>query len=172
MARGIHRPVLTNGSAVTPAIAACPAPPIRAGDRFIVPFVRVVDGDTIKVNWHGEETSVRMLGIDTPERGQPGYREATRHLRKMIGPATMVQIEFETGRPRRDRYGRLLAYVWLDGKNLNVEQVRAGHSRFITRYGRGKHAEEFERAERQEPCRPKGQEAPTSIGTASPSRVR
>ena len=172
MARGIHHPVPVKEPAVTPAIATCPAQRLRAGDRFIVPFVRVVDGDTIKVNWHGEETSVRMLGIDTPERGHPGYREATRHLRKMIGPATEVQIEFETGRPQRDRYSRLLAYVWLGGKNLNVEQVRAGHSRFITRYGRGKHAEEFERAERRGLRRPKGQEAPTSTGTASPSRVR
>jgi len=156
MAHGVHSPVPSKEPAVAPTIAACPASRLRAGDRFIVPFVRVVDGDTIKVKWHDEETSVRMLGIDTPERGQPGYREATCHLRKMIGPATTVQIEFETGRPQRDRYGRLLAYVWLDGKNLNVEQVRAGHSRFITRYGRGKHAEEFERAERRGHADPGG----------------
>ena len=124
----------------------CPAPPRRVGGRFIVPFIRVVDGDTIKVNWHGEETSARMLRIDTPERGQAGYLEAADHLRGMIGQATTLQLEFENEHPQRDNYGRLLAYVWLANKNLNREQIRAGHSRFITRYGRGKHADEFERA--------------------------
>lgn len=149
MVRGIHHPVPAKEPGVAPVITACLAPPIRTGDRFIVPFVRLVDGDTIKVNWRGEETSVRMLCLDTPERGCPGYRDAAQHLRKMIGPAKTVQLEFETGRPQRDRYGRLLAYIWLGEKNLNVEQVRGGHSRFFTRHGRGKHAQEFERAERE-----------------------
>lgn len=153
MVRGPRCPLPAKESSVSPAVAACPAPPIRDGDRLIVPFIRVVDGDTLKVNWHGEETSVRMLRINTPERGCPGYCEAAQHLRKMIGSCKTVQLEFETGRPQRDRYGRLLAYVWLGRKDLNVEQVRAGHSRFFTRYGRGKHAREFQRAERRiHPC--------------------
>lgn len=76
-----------------------PASPVRAGDLFAVSLVRVVDGDTISVAWYGEETSVRLLRIDTPERGQPGYHEATRHLRRMIGTSRVVQLEFETGNP-------------------------------------------------------------------------
>ena len=123
---------------------------LRVKTEFVyVPFVRVVDGDTIKVMWEGKEISVRMLRIDTPERGQPGYDEATEYLRKLIGDPKQVALDFEKpGKIERDRYGRLLAYVWLDGKNLCVEMVKAGHSRFWTKYGEGKYAEAFRAADK------------------------
>jgi len=90
------------------------------------------------------------LNINTPERGQPGYREATEHLNAMLGKATAVMLEFEEdGVHARDSFGRLLCYVWLNGKNLCVEQVRAGHSVFWTKYGAGKYPTEFRAAMRE-----------------------
>ncbi len=121
------------------------------GNRmYAVPFVAVVDGDTIKVKWNTQVTSVRMLTINTPERGQPGYRQATDHLKAMLGNTTTVMLEFEKdGVHARDRFGRLLCYVWLEGKCLNVEQVRAGHSTYWTKYGAGKYPTEFQVAMRE-----------------------
>ena len=109
-----------------------------------VTLVDVVDGDTIKVKWDTQITSVRMLNINTPERGQPGYREATDSLKSMLDGATAVMLEFEEdGSHARDKFGRLLCYVWLNGKNLNVEQVRAGHSKYWRKYGDGRHVRDF-----------------------------
>ncbi len=111
-------------------------------------LIRVVDGDTLQVWWQDERVSVRLLCINTPERGQPGYAQATAHLREQLASAHMVDLEFETpGQIARDRFGRLLAYVWFNGRNLNIEQVRAGHSRFWTKYGTGHHAAEFRQVE-------------------------
>ncbi len=113
-----------------------------------VPVIRTVDGDTIKVTYRGKEESVRFLCINTPERGKPGYRQATEALRKLIG-CKPVRLEFDGAKEQRDRFGRLLGYVWRDDLNLNVEMVRLGHTPFWTKYGRGKYAAEFEEAERQ-----------------------
>ncbi len=110
-------------------------------------FISVVDGDTIKVRWDSQATSVRMLNINTPERGHPGYQAATDYLRALIGKSPTVQLEFEQdGVVARDHFGRLLCYVWLGGKCLNVEQVRAGHSAYWTKYGAGRHPREFQEA--------------------------
>ena len=46
-----------------------------------LPVVRVIDGDTIIAHWRGMDEKVRLLNIDTPERGEPGYKEATDMLR-------------------------------------------------------------------------------------------
>jgi micrococcal nuclease len=126
-----------------PAAVEGPAP---AGEG--VPLVRVVDGDTVRVRWRGEDQPVRLLRIDTPERGQRGFGEATEALRELLGQGP-VHLEFERpGREERDRYGRLLAYVHdPDGRNASVEMVRLGHSRFYERFGRGRLAAEFEAAE-------------------------
>ena len=116
-------------------------PPPR---RYTVDLVRVVDGDTIKVRWEGQDTSVRLLNINTPERGRPGHREAADHLRNQLAGSAAIELEFEhDGVCARDKFGRLLCYVWLNGKCLNIEQVRAGHSEYWTKYGDGRYPDAF-----------------------------
>lgn len=130
-----------------PAVTAAVTPPDAPGGGCTV--ARVIDGDTLDVVCGGTADRVRLLRIDTPERGRPGYRGATAALAGLVLGAE-VRLEPETpGVPERDRYGRLLAYVFAGGRNVNVEMVRAGWSRFWTRYGEGRFAAEFERAERQ-----------------------
>ena len=76
------------------------------------PVVRVVDGDTIRVRYEGREEPVRLLCIDTPERGESGFEEATEAMRGLVEGREVV-LEFERpGEMERDRYGRLLAYVF------------------------------------------------------------
>ena len=80
----------------------------------------VTDGDTIVLR-NGE--TVRYIGIDTPERDDPFFREATQANKEMLERG---RIELECDRDRRDRYGRLLAYVWVDTLMLNAELIRMG----------------------------------------------
>lgn len=101
--------------------------------------LRVVDGDTI----HYKGQCIRLLRINTPERGEPGFGEAKAHLESLL--RGKLRLEYE-GR-RKDRYGRELCYIWCRGKNVNVEMVRAGWSPFWTKYGEGKYAKEFREAE-------------------------
>lgn len=85
-----------------------------------VPVARIVDGDTIVV---GNNTHVRMLGINTPEKGEEYYLEAKNFLNDLIANKT---IKLEYGKDRKDLYKRTLAYVFLDDKNINLEQVKNG----------------------------------------------
>lgn len=96
--------------------------------RFRVKLVRVVDGDTIRVIWLGEETAVRLIGIDAPERGHPGGKEATSCLRGILGTGETVDLKFAGNRPRRDSLGRLLAEVWVGDIHANAEMLRLGHA--------------------------------------------
>ena len=126
-------------------LAGCQSPASEKADTC--PLLRVVDGDTIRVLWRGVDESVRLLRINTPERRRPGYHEATEAMRRIV-EGRKVRLEFEKpGKPARDRYGRLLAYVFLGEVNVNVEMVRLGHTRFWTKYGAGRYAATFRRAE-------------------------
>lgn len=84
--------------------------------------VRVIDGDTIVI---GGEYRVRYIGIDTPEIGEPYYDEAKQCNRELVDNQ-LVRLEKDvTG---KDRYGRLLRYVFVDGVFVNAELVRRGYA--------------------------------------------
>lgn len=95
-------------------------------------LIGVVDGDTIKVDYRGMVEKVRLIGVNTPERGERLYEEATLFTaREVAGKA--LRLEFDRG--RRDRYGRLLAYVYLpDGAMVNADLIRHGYSCAYTRF--------------------------------------
>ena len=113
-----------------------------------VPVVRVIDGDTIVVRYDGKDERVRLLNIDAPERGEDGFDASTEALRKLIADRP-VDLEWEEpGVPSRDRYGRLLAFVFAPvsagppGKriHINVGMVRGGWAEYYTKYGKGGYA--------------------------------
>jgi endonuclease YncB( thermonuclease family) len=83
---------------------------------------RVIDGDTIKLQ-SGE--TIRYLGIDTPEKGEPLFDEATELNRSLLAGKSIV---FESDITDKDRYGRLLRYVFADDICVNLELVRNGLS--------------------------------------------
>jgi len=87
-------------------------------------LVRVIDGDTIVVSINGREEKVRLVGIDTPEKGFCGFEEATTALSLMLERSTVGLIE--AGVADRDFRGRLLRYVEIDGKDPGIELIRAG----------------------------------------------
>lgn len=93
----------------------------------------VVDGDTIEVRYKGEELTVRLLCVDTPESVKPGVepqpysKEASKLVEQLVLDKE-VKLVFDKG--LRDRYGRLLAHVLLeDGEYLNALLVRNGLAR-------------------------------------------
>lgn len=87
--------------------------------RILIQFVRVVDGDTIIVNYQGQQQRVRYLMIDTPESVKEGVKEqpygkaSSKRNETLLKAAKQVFIEFDKG-PRTDDYDRLLAYVYAD----------------------------------------------------------
>jgi len=130
-----------------------PSPyPLPAGERDIRgTVVRTVDGDTVYVRLGARAEKVRYIGIDTPEvhhprRGEePGGRAATEINRRLVGNRA---VRLEPDVQLRDRYGRLLAYVWVerpDGTEVmvNAELVRLGYAAVMTVPPNVRHAEMF-----------------------------
>jgi micrococcal nuclease len=110
---------------------------------------RVIDGDTILLT-NGEK--VRLIGVDTPETKHPlkpvEYfgQEAYLFTKKMV-EGKKVKLEFDW--QERDRYGRLLAYVYLlDGTFLNAEIIKQGYGSAYTRFP-FKYLDEFREYERE-----------------------
>ena len=99
---------------------------------------RFVDGDTVDVLCGQVGARVRLLNIDTPERGRVGFGAATEALRRMVAGKALYLVFEQPRRPARGTYGRLLAYLYVDGVNLNLEMVRAGWTPFYTKYGAGR----------------------------------
>ena len=96
--------------------------------------VRVIDGDTLEVSLRsGGVVSVRMLGIDTPERGQCGANDAAANLRTLAPVGSTVDLVSDRTQAAKDRYGRLLRYVSRQGgyKDLSYRQAWDG---FTKRY--------------------------------------
>lgn len=111
---------------------------------------KTVDGDTV---WGiatfriPVDEKIRMLHIDTPERTEKYYTEAGKALQDILTSAKRVSLWFPTPKAQRDRYGRLLAYLMADGKNVNLEMVRLGWARYYTKYGHSPFDKEFAEAE-------------------------
>jgi micrococcal nuclease len=117
---------------------------------------RVIDGDTLDVECRSFSDQVRMLRIDTPEAGQPGYAEAREALESLVGGRDIHLLFEERGVRQRGNYGRLLAYVYAGEMNVNVEMVRLGWSTFWTDFGEGRFAEPFRAAEAQAKAKKRG----------------
>jgi micrococcal nuclease len=125
--------------------------PIAISQNFYL-CTRVIDGDTIIVNIDGKEERVRLIGMDTPETVHPSKpveyfgKEASEFTKRMV-EGKRVRLEFDW--QRRDKYGRLLAYVYLkDGTFLNAEIIKQGYGFAYTRFP-FKYLEEFRQYERE-----------------------
>jgi micrococcal nuclease len=110
--------------------------------------LRVVDGDTIHVRVGGTREKVRYIGIDTPETRKPGTPVQCYGKAASARNATLVageRVRLETDAQARDRYGRLLAYVYRvrDGRFVNADLVRGGYAQPLTIPPNVRHAKRF-----------------------------
>ena len=124
----VTRPTTINEVACSPPY---PAPPYDAVTVFCAdpsPMERatvldIVDGDTFDVLLAGVEERVRIFGIDTAERGEPCFREASERLRALAGGEVRLVPDVR----KRDRNGRLLRYVYTpDGRSVDATLIEEG----------------------------------------------
>jgi micrococcal nuclease len=120
-----------------------------AGAQELGRVERIVDGDTVVVTDVG---AVRLIGVDTPESVHPRQpvqrfaKEAATFLRNL---ALGQRVRFEYDQERRDRYGRTLAYLYLeDGRFVNAEIIRQGFGFAYTKYP-FRYLDEFRALERE-----------------------
>ncbi|KJJ42369.1 endonuclease [Bacillus subtilis] len=115
---------------------------------------RAVDGDTIKVSYNGNVDTVRYLLIDTPETKKPNscvqpYGEDASKRNKELVNSGKLQLEFDKG-DRRDKYGRLLAYVYVDGKSVEETLLKEGLARVAYVYEPNtKYIDQFKKDEQE-----------------------
>lgn len=126
------------GSTATPTQGSGPTQP---GNLDTATVARVVDGDTIEL---ADGRRVRYIGINTPERNQPYYQEATDANRQLVENRE-VQLEFDVD--TFDQYGRSLAYVWVNGSMANWEIVYRGFANVFTVPPNVRYDEPFRQAE-------------------------
>ena len=154
---------------VSVTVGLLAGPRIAVGDSWRT-VTTVVDGDTIKVSDGWRRTTVRLVGVDTPEvahgdrPGEPFGPEATEFTRAALA-GKRVRLEVPP-RDQIDAYGRLLAYVFLeDGTLFNRELVRQGYARAYTRF-RFPYRDEFRRLEAEARAAGRGMWAAALLPTA------
>lgn len=107
-------------------------------DTKLFKVIEVVDGDTIKVLMNNKEETVRPIGIDTPEVADPRIPvqcfgvEASNKAKELLTGKNVI-LESDATQGERDKYGRLLRYVFLeDGTNFNKLMIEEGYAHEYT----------------------------------------
>jgi micrococcal nuclease len=146
------------------SVTRSPSVPLPQGADATV--TRVVDGDTIMVRLDGRDTTVRLIGVDTPETKDPRKpvqcfgREASARTKALLPEGTAVRIAYDV--ERNDRYGRTLGYVYrrdtnrdgnrdrdATGSFVNAALVRDGFASVYTYPPNVAHADEFVALQRE-----------------------
>jgi micrococcal nuclease len=116
----------------------------HAAASYSATVVETIDGDTVVVQYrNGTRDTVRLLGVDTPETHHPrkpvqcyGPEASDYTHARLLGRHVRLQLDAE----HRDIYGRLLAYVIVDGHRYNDELLRMGYARYFVIPPNGAHA--------------------------------
>jgi micrococcal nuclease len=117
-------------------------------------IARFIDGDTIAINMNGATETVRMIGVDTPETHKPNtpvqcYGPAAAAYTKNLIGEQKVRLQADPTNQNRDRYGRLLRYVYLpDNRLVQKEVIANGYGFAYTSFPFEK-KDEFIKAEQQ-----------------------
>lgn len=145
------------------AFMAASAPLLQA-QQGLATVLRVMDGETLKIDRNGQKELMKLIGLDTPksklhskaERDAIQSRqdflpmtsmgiEAMKYLKRLVKSGDSVVIEFDV--ETRDKEGLLLGYVYLsDGRMLNEEVLRAGYAYLATSAPNVKYQEKLLRA--------------------------
>jgi endonuclease YncB( thermonuclease family) len=106
---------------------------VQQNDPGLYPIDHFVDGDTIAVKMNGKTESIRMIGVDTPETHKPNspvqcYGPAAAVFTKNLVGSQQVRLQSDPESTNRDRYNRLLRYVYLpDGRLVEAELIKGGY---------------------------------------------
>ena len=124
------------------AVAASCVATASAADPVVLrgTVTKVVDGDTIKFESRGFESTMRLIGIDTPETKRPGYPvqcggpAASAETARLLPRGTAIRVESDPTQDARDKYNRFLGYVYVGRQggargSVNYRLVRAGFAK-------------------------------------------
>ena len=123
-------------------------------EKVAVKFEGCVDGDTIKVMLDNKKTTVRFLAIDTPEtvhptKGEEPYgKEASNYTCDKVKNAKKLELEYDEGRTKTDKYSRALAWVFVDDNLLQKDLVSLGYAKVAYLYGDYKYTDELKEIEK------------------------
>ncbi len=113
------------------------------GQTTFATIARVIDGDTVSLA-NGKQ--VRLIGIDAPERGVQYYEQSKSKLEQLVeGKNVILEEDVE----KKDRYDRLLRYLYVDDVFVNLEMVRSGYANVYIVLPNEKYAEELTQAENE-----------------------
>lgn len=110
-------------------------------EQFLV--TKVIDGDTIELE---NKEKVRLLGINAPEENEHYYQESKNRLNELIGNKS---IKLEPGPEDKDRYGRLLRYVFVDDIFVNLQLIKEGYATVYILNPDEKYYLDFKQAEKE-----------------------
>ena len=102
--------------------------------------VKVVDGDTLHVYSNKKTYKIRLSGIDAPERGQAYGKRAKEHLEFLVAGKQVIAIV-----ESKDRYGRYVASVKVQSKDVCAEMLAAGYAWHYKQYDNNKYYDELQR---------------------------
>lgn len=115
---------------------------VRADSTLHGTALWIVDGDTILLRRKNQLTTIRLWGIDAPEKKQAGGKASTAFLIKLIGRKHVKVVVLGHG-----KYGRLIGKVYYKDKFINLEMIKAGHAWWLKKYSPD--AAELEEAEKK-----------------------
>lgn len=126
-----------------------------------VNLYKCVDGDTFRIKLNGEDTKVRMLAIDTPESVKEKEleyygKEASEYTCNKLSNAKKIELEYDSNSDKYDKYGRLLAWVFVDGKLLQESLVTNGYAKVAYLYADYKYIDKLQQAQEKASMNSKG----------------
>jgi micrococcal nuclease len=134
-------------------VPACYIEPVN--EQELVTFSKCVDGDTAKFIINNEEKIVRFLAIDTPEsvhpdkEEEPFAKEASEYTCNVLKNAKEIYLEYDGNSDKEDKYGRVLAFVYVDGSLLEKKLIENGLAKVAYIYGDYAHVDELKNSEQE-----------------------
>lgn len=143
-------------SGITPVsnLTSIPATTVQAAvsKKQAAKFVRGVDGDTAKLSVREKVYTFRFLAIDTPETVKPNTppafmgKKASNYTKSALAKAKKIQIQYDGN--RTDKYGRKLAWIFVDGQLLQDKLVKKGYARVYYIYGKYRYTNKLRASEK------------------------
>jgi endonuclease YncB( thermonuclease family) len=131
-----------SGWIVVPIVLAFSTVPIFADEFYSGSVLKVTDGDTFTISNDGQKVRVRFCGVDSPERRQPGYSEASEELGRLTKGkiVTCIQVGGGTpcdGRSKATSRDRIVAQCFVDDRDIAMEMICSGNAKDWSKFSGG-----------------------------------
>lgn len=134
-------------TALTAVLMGALFAPAVAAETLRGKVVKVADGDTVTIMTDAGKERIRLVGIDTPEKKQAPWGPRAKAFTEKLVMGKQVRVETDV--EARDRYGRVLGYLFVNGTFVNLELVRQGYAMLYTSPPNVAHTDAFVAAQRE-----------------------